>query len=301
MRGEEEFAAEGGFGGAAIQAFFGGNASQVGGVVLLGQMGEDEKAGAAVENFGVGEEIADYRIGKMAGAAHDALLDIPRIRADFEHIEIVIGFEDEAIGFAQVMLDEFGEVAEIGDDSDLGAVGAEGVADGIGGIVGNGEGGNFDIADGEDVAGADVFDARKFFGGGLGENFFDFAMRRLGEIGRGAPFMADLRQAVGVIGVLVGDEDAVETAGLYAEGFEAAAEFFAIDAGVNEEAGALGLEQGAIARAAGRQNGDSKTDAQPREAAKGDKCGRRGCSQTLLAASIQFAGQRADPCECAVA
>ena len=265
---------EGGFGGAAIEAFFGGNAGQIRGVVLLGEMREDEIAGAAVENFRVGEEITDDRVGKMAGAAHHALLDIPRIRADFEHIEIVIRFEDEAIGFAQVVLDEFGEIAEIGDDGDFGAVGPESVADGIGGIVGNGEGGNFDIADGENIAGADVFDARKFFCGRLGENFFDFAVRRLGEIGRGAPFVADLRQAVGVIGMLVGDEDAVESAGLYAERFEAAAEFFAVDAGVNEEAGALGLEQGAIARAARRQNGDSKADAKPREAAKRNKCDR---------------------------
>jgi hypothetical protein len=38
-------------------------------------------------------------------------------------------------------------------------------------------------------------------------------------------------------------------AGLYAEALETAAEFFAVDSGVNEEASVLGLEQSAVARA----------------------------------------------------
>jgi len=33
----------------------------------------------------------------MAGAAEDALLDDPGIRADLEHVEIVIRFENQAI------------------------------------------------------------------------------------------------------------------------------------------------------------------------------------------------------------
>ena len=53
-------------------------------------------------------------------------------------------------------------------------------------------------------------------------------------------------------------------AGRYAKTFETAAEFFAVDSGVNEDAGALGLEQSAIARAARRQDGNAKADAEPR-------------------------------------
>jgi hypothetical protein len=71
--------------------------------------------------------------------------------------------------------------------------------------VGDGEGRDFDVAYGEEVAGADVFYAGEFFCGWLGENFFDFAVGGFGEIGGGAPFVADLREAVGVVGVFVAD------------------------------------------------------------------------------------------------
>ena len=123
----------------------------VGSVVLLGEMREDEMARAAVENFRIGEKFADDVVRKMPGAAHDALLDVPGIGADLEHVEIVIGFEDQEIGFAQMVLHQFGQVAEVGDDGDLRAVRAKGEADGIGGIVRNGEGIDFNIADLESV------------------------------------------------------------------------------------------------------------------------------------------------------
>ena len=38
-------------------------------------------------------------------------------------------------------------------------------------------------------------------------------------------------------------------AGLYAQTFETTAKFFSVDSSVNEEAGALSLEQSAVARA----------------------------------------------------
>ena len=43
LGGDEELAAEGGFGGAAVEGFFGGDARQLGVVVLFGEMGEDER------------------------------------------------------------------------------------------------------------------------------------------------------------------------------------------------------------------------------------------------------------------
>jgi len=55
-----------------------------------------------------------------------------------------------------------------------------------------------------------------------------------------------------VVGVLVGDEDAVELVDSSFDGGEAGEGFALAEAGVHEEAGALGLEQGDVARAAGR-------------------------------------------------
>jgi hypothetical protein len=253
-----ELAAKGEFGGAPAQSFDGAEVDEIGVVVGLGDMGEDEEARAGVEAFGIGEKFADDVIREMAGAGHDALLDVPGIRANLEHFEIVIGFEDEAITFAEMMLDEFREIAEVGDDGELRAVGAKGVGDRIGGVVRNGEGRDFDVADGEALARTDVLDAIDFFGDAGGKEADDFAMRRFGEIGGGAPVAEKLRQAAGVIGMLVGNEDGVEAIGRDAQRGEAAERFLAAEAGVHEKAGALGFEQRGIARTAGSEDGDSQ-------------------------------------------
>ena len=59
-------------------------------------------ADAGIEPLGIDEEFTDGVIGKVAGAGKDALLDDPGIGPDLEHVEVVIGFEDEAIGLAEM-------------------------------------------------------------------------------------------------------------------------------------------------------------------------------------------------------
>jgi len=61
----------------------------------------------------------------------------------------VIGFEDEAIGLAEMDSHMIRQVAEIGADGDFRAVSAEGESDRVGCIVRNGERVHVDIADGE--------------------------------------------------------------------------------------------------------------------------------------------------------
>ena len=60
-------------------------------------------ARAAVESFRIGQKFADRVVRKMPGlSAYHALLDVPRVRAEFEHFEIVIRFENQEIGLAQM-------------------------------------------------------------------------------------------------------------------------------------------------------------------------------------------------------
>jgi hypothetical protein len=59
LRSEEELAAEGGFCGTAAQGFFGGEAREIGIVVFLREMREDEIARAGVKALRVGEIFAD--------------------------------------------------------------------------------------------------------------------------------------------------------------------------------------------------------------------------------------------------
>ncbi len=223
---------------------------EVGIIVGLGDVGEDQKTRVSVESLAVSQVFANDVIGKMAGAAHNALLDVPGIRADLEHFEVVIGFKDEAIGVAKVKLDELSEIAEVGDNGDFCATRAKCVADGIGGIVRDGERRNFDIADGEAFTGANVLDAVDFFRGGFRKNATDFNASAFGEVSGGMEMSEKLRKAAGVIGVFMGNENAVETLGRLAEGGKAAESFFASEAGVNEKRSAVGFQQCGIAGAA---------------------------------------------------
>jgi hypothetical protein len=261
LGGDQEFAGEAGFGGAAIQGFFGGDADQVGVVVFLGDMAEDEVAGDGIESgFGVGEIFAYGVIGKVSGAGEDALLDDPGIWADFEHVEIVIGLEHEAIGIPEMDFDEFGHVAEVGDESHFCAVGAKGEADGIGGVMGNLKSVDVNIADGEVLAGMNGFDAIESFAERVGEDAVEGVKGRLGDVERSFPEAEHLREAIAVVGVFVGDEDAVEGVDGEVDGGEAGESFAFAEAAVYKEASSLGLEQGDVARAARRQDGNPQAD-----------------------------------------
>jgi len=58
----------------------------------------------------------------------------------------------------------------------------------------------------------------------------------------------------------VGDEDGVEMVELRFDGGEAGQGFALAEASVHEDAGAIGFEQGEIARTAGSEDGDAKAD-----------------------------------------
>jgi hypothetical protein len=172
----------------------------------------------------------------------------------------VIGFEDEAIGVAEMHFDEFGHVAEVGDEGELGAVGTKGEADGVGGIVRDGEGVDIDITDGEALAGRDGFDATKALAESIGEAALERVHRGLGDVEWSFPEAKHLWEAAAVVGMFVGDEDAVEMVDGSFDGGEAGESFPFAKAGVNEDAGTLGLEQGDVARAARRQDGNAQAD-----------------------------------------
>ena len=118
-------------------------------------MAKDEGAGAGVEDFA--DEVAGHFVREVAHAAHDALFYRPRVGADFQHFQIVVGFEQEHVGALQVDADGIGEVAEVGGDGDFDALGAEGETYGVGCIVGDGEAIDVDIADGEAGSGLEEF------------------------------------------------------------------------------------------------------------------------------------------------
>ena len=205
-----------------------------------------------IETVGIRKVFADRVIGEMAGAGKHALLDDPGIRADLEHVEVVIGFEDEAIGFAEVDFDKLGHIAEVGTDGNLGTVGAKGETDGIDGIVRDSESVDVDVADTKALARLNRFNTAEAFAESLGENTLKNAHGRFRDEERSLPETENLRKPVAVIGVFVSDEDSVEMIEVAFDGGETSERFAFTKASVNEDAGMFGFEQGKIARAAGR-------------------------------------------------
>ena len=208
-------------------------------VVVGAQVAEDEGSGGGVER--IADVVAGDVVRQVAVASHDALLDGPGVGADLEHFDVVVGLEQEEIGSAEVIADGLGEVAEVGGDADAEAFGAEAEADGVGGVVGDGERGDGDVADGEGLAGLEGFEVRGEVAPG------DAGRGEAGQVDGDAKEAGEGDEAADVVGVFVGDEDGVEGGGVFADGGEAVEDFAAAQAGVDEQAGAAGGEKGRVA------------------------------------------------------
>jgi len=242
LGGDQQFAFEGGFSRAAPQSFFSGNPNKIRVVVFLRHVRKDEIPGHGVETVRVGKIFAYGVIRKMPRAAEHALLDDPGIRTDFQHVEVVIGFEDQAVRAAQMHFDKLGHVTKVGDDRHLRAVRTEGESDGIGGIVGNREGMDVDVPNSEMLASLNGFDAVEPLAKRFGENALHRVHRRFGNVKRSFPEAEHLRETVAMVGVLVGDKDAVEMIDGFFNGGEACESFAFAESGVHEESGAPRLE-----------------------------------------------------------
>ena len=149
-----------------------------------------------------------------------------------------------------LLADRFGEVAEVGRDGDFEALGAEGEADGVDGVVGDGEAVDVDVADDEAAAGLEELE--------LGGEFAprNFGSREPGAVDRDVELLGDGREAGDVVRVFVGDEDRVEGSRVGADGREAFEGFLAAEAGVDQQARAVGGDQRGVAGGRGREDGE---------------------------------------------
>src|ERR1039458_7603553 len=166
----------------AGDGLFGGEQGELGSVVLLREVAEDDVGCAAV--VVVGEEFGGGVVGEVADAGEGALLDRPGVGAVLEHLEVVVGFEQEHVDALEGPLDVGRHVPEVGGDGHADGLGTgrEDEAAGVGGVVGNGEGRNGDVADGEVGTGVEVLDGGQVGGDWFGGGFF-FVGFRLGGSG----------------------------------------------------------------------------------------------------------------------
>ena len=250
LRSNNQFAQKRGSARPPAQSFLGGNASYVRIVIILGKMGEHDVSRVGIEALRIGQEFTDRVIRQVSRAAHHALFDVPGIRPNFQHFEIVVGFQHQAIGFAQVKFHQLRQIAEVGNDSDLRPTRAESEPQRIDCVMGNRKWRDFNIADDEPVSGADVFHMVQALLRTFGQNTLHFGVGGFGEVHRGAPLAQDLRESADMIAMFVGDDDAVKAVDLAADLGEAPKRFFLAETRIHQQTRPLGFEQRAIARAA---------------------------------------------------
>ncbi len=250
LRGNNQFAQKRDSARPAAQSFLGRDAGYVRIVIVLGKMREHDVSRVGIEALRIGEKFADRMIREVPRAAHHALLNVPGIWADLQHFKIVVGFQHQAIGFAQMKFHELRKIAEVGHDGDFCPTRAESKSQRVDRVMRNRKWRDFNIADDEPVSGADVFHMVEALLRTLGQNAVYFGVRGFGEIHRSAPLAEDLREAADMIAMFVGDDDAVETIDQALDGREPPQRFFFAETRIHQETRSLGFEQSAIARAA---------------------------------------------------
>ena len=199
-------------------------------------------------------------VGEVARARKYTLLNDPGIRPHFQHFEIVIRLQNQAIAFAQMHFHEFRHVTEICANGHLRAIGAKREANRIDGVMRNREGIHINITDSKALPGLNRLDPAQALPEGFRQNTFQLGHRGFRHVQRRFPQTQHLWEAVAVVAVLVGDEDCVEMMNFQSDGRQAGKRLAFSEPGVHKDAGAFGFEQRQVARTTGRKNGDAQAD-----------------------------------------
>ncbi len=117
--------------------------------------------------------------------------------------------------------DKFWHVSKIGNQSHLCAIGTKREADGVGGVVRNLKSVDIYIPNGETLPGLNCFHSSKTFIQAVRKSALQSIHGLLRNIQRRFPKAEHLRQAIAVVAMFVGDEDAVDAVDVLFDGCEA--------------------------------------------------------------------------------
>lgn len=256
---------EGGAGGVGRGGFHGG----VGGTDAAEGFADDglgegraiavaaEVAEVEVTQLGGHDFCGDLRgcvVGKVAVPAEDALLGGPGTAGVvLEHFHVVIRFEDEDVGGADAFDNEAGGVAEIGEEANIPGGRAQEEADGIVGIMRDAEGIDGDISELEGGAGGEEAEVE----GRLELGLDDFLGQAVAVNGDVQP-AGEHAEALGVVGMFVGDENSVQVFGRSPDTEESLTNLARAEAGINEQTGVVGLKIGAVPAGTAGEDGKAR-------------------------------------------
>jgi hypothetical protein len=182
-------------------------------------------------------------VGEMAVATENALFEAPgTTHTVLQHFHIVIGFQDEDVGGADALDNQLGDVAEISEKTNVGGLRAQEITDRVLRVVWNGKRFDKHVANFKTRAGGEQ--AAIEFGAELKfHRLLRFAIAVYGNL----QFVAQNCETLNMIHVFVRDENAGEIFGRATDGSEALADLARAESGINQDAGFVGFEIGAIA------------------------------------------------------
>jgi len=192
-------------------------------------------------------------VGQVTMPAEDSLLGAPRTSSIFlEHFDIMIGFEDQNVGGADSFDDKPGGVAEIGEKTEIAALGAEQKSDGIIGVVGDAEGLDVDAAELE--GGPRTEEAKIELLSELQlDGFFGEAIAIDGNLKLGG----EHAEALGVVGMFVGNKNSAQVFRRPTDAQQTLADLARAQSRVEQQARVLRFQVGAVATGTAGEDGQS--------------------------------------------
>ena len=215
---------------------------EFGAVALAAQVAEVEMTQVSREDFLEGG--GGVLVGEMTVPAEDSLLEAPGpMRTFLKHLHIVIRLEHEDICGAGALDHELGDMAQVGDETQVSRRGMKQEADGVLGIVRDGERFHEHVANLEGLSSFENPEIQRHI-----ERAGDFIAGWAVAVNGEAQLFGQGGEALGVVRVLVGDQDGVEFLGSAANGGEAKPDLARAQAGVHEDADFTGLDISGIPR-----------------------------------------------------
>jgi hypothetical protein len=217
-------------------------ACQLGFVAFTAEVAEVQMA--QVSRHELLDGIGRRAIRKMPVPAEDSLFQAPgTMRTILQHLDIVIGLDEDNVRRADALDDEPGRMAEIGKNADSRGAGVQQQSDWILGVMRDGEGFDQDITELESRAGAEQAAIEPALKLAL-QCFARVAIAINGNI----EFQRQQSQALDVIGMFVRDKNAGEIFGSAPDAGHSVANLTPAQAGVDKDASLVGFEIRAIAR-----------------------------------------------------
>ena len=129
-------------------------------------------------------------------------------------------------------------ITKVGGKTDLDALGAEGKTDGIGGIVRDSKGRDFDVANAKAAASVEMLRLREFgwFAGVISASAIPGMVRTFGQVDGNIQLLCQALESGNMVGVLVRDQDGGNFFGALAKTFQTLKSFAAGEAGIDQNA-----------------------------------------------------------------